>query len=354
MAFTNSSLVSYVKLSPNYNRRNQSKITKITIHHMAAKWTAKQCVDSFAKASRKASANYCIGYDGGIGMSVEEKNRSWCSDSSWNDHRAVTIELSNDTIGGNWHVSDATIASCIKLCVDVCQRNGISQLIFDGTKNGSLTWHCFYAATACPGDYLKSVTNYIVQKVNEILSGATPSPSGSGNPYPKPTTTVKPGASGNSVKWIQYQLNLCGYGLILDGIYGQATTNSVADFQLNHKLAITGICDTKTINALNSIPVNNFIYGGVDYSHTFDPVYYNAKYADLNQAFHGDSTKLFNHYINNGIPELRQACSTFNVQIYAANYADLRNAFGPLTPNNAKQYVDHYNTFGYKEGRIAI
>ncbi len=51
---------------------------------------------------------------------------------------------------------------------------------------------------------------------------------------------------------------------------------------------------------------------------------------------------------------MRQACATFNVQVYAATYKDLRDAFGPLNSKTAKKYVDHYNTNGYAEGRIAI
>ena len=358
MVFTNSPLVSYVNLSPNYNVRTQSSITKITVHHTAGKGTAKHYVDGFARKSRGASANYCIGYEGEIGMSVEEKNRAWTSSSSWNDQRAVTIEASNDVVGGNWHVSDATVASIINLCTDICQRNNIPQLVFDGTKNGSYTWHCFYASTACPGPYLKELTPYIVQKVNEKIAGGggvTPVPTPSGNPYPKPTTTVKPGATGNNVKWIQYQLNLLSYGLVIDGSYGQATTNSVADFQYKNNLPVSGNCTVATINKLAAIQApSGFIYGGIDYSHTFDPIYYGSRYADLAAAFGTDQNALFNHYIQNGIKEMRQACATFNVQIYAANYEDLRNAFGPLTSKNAKKYVDHYNTNGYAEGRIAI
>ena len=347
MGFTNSSLVSYVNLSPNYNVRTQSKITKITVHHTAGVGTAKRWVDGFAKKSRGASANYCIGYEGEIGMSVEEKNRAWTSSSSWNDQRAVTIEASNDIVGGNWHVSDATVASIINLSVDICQRNQIPGLVFDGTKNGSYTWHCFYAATACPGPYLKELTPYIVQRVNEILAGG-PAPVPTGNPYPKPTTAVKSGSTGTNVKWVQFQLNTFGYGLVVDGSYGPATTNSVKDFQAKFGLTVTGNCDMKTINALDSAitPSGSFVYGGIDYCHTFDPVYYGSKYADL--------AKLFNHYIQYGIKEMRQACATFNVQVYAANYEDLRNAFGPLNSKTAKKYVDHYNTNGYLEGRVAI
>ena len=356
MAFTNSPLVSYVNLSPNYNVRNQPTITKITVHHTAGVGTAKRWCDGFARKERQASANYCIGYEGEIGMSVEEKNRAWTSSSSWNDHRAVTIEASNDVVGGNWHVSDATVASIINLCVDICKRNGMPGLYFDGTKNGSYTWHCFYAATACPGPYLKSITPYIVQRVNEIIAaggGVTPQPVV--NPYKKPTSTVKSGSTGESVKWIQFQLNLFGYGLIVDGSYGPATTNAVKDFQGKNGLAQSGNCDQKTIAALeNNVNPGSFVYGGIDYCHTFDPIYYGSKYPDLAQAFGTDATKLFNHYIQFGIKEMRQACETFNVQVYAATYQDLRDAFGPLNSKTAKKYVDHYNTNGYNEGRIAI
>ena len=45
MAFTNSPLVSYVNLSPNYNVRNQPTITKITVHHTAGVGTAKRWCD---------------------------------------------------------------------------------------------------------------------------------------------------------------------------------------------------------------------------------------------------------------------------------------------------------------------
>lgn len=357
MAFTNSPLVTYVNLSPNYNVRTQSKITKITVHHTAGVGTAKRYCDGFASKARGASANYCIGYQGDIGMSVEEKNRAWTSSSSWNDQRAVTIEASNDEVGGNWHVSDATVASIINLCVDICQRNQIPSLYFDGTKNGSYTWHCFYAATACPGPYLKQITPYIVQKVNDRLAGGGPTPTPVVvNPYKKPTTTVKSGSTGESVKWIQFQLNTFGYGLVVDGSYGPATTNSVKDFQVKNGLPSTGNCDMKTINALDGsvTPSGSFVYGGIDYCHTFDPIYYGSKYADLAAAFGTDQAALFNHYIQFGIKEMRQACATFNVQVYAANYKDLRDAFGPLNSKTAKKYVDHYNTNGYAEGRIAI
>ncbi len=166
---SNSSLVDYTKISPNKSVR-QGKISKITIHHMAGNLTVERCGDVFAPTSRQASSNYGIGTDGRVGMYVEEKNRSWASSSRDNDHIAVTIEVANDQVGGNWHVSDKALEKLIDLCVDICKRNGIDKLNFTGDKNGNLTMHKYFAATTCPGPYLESKFPYIADEVNKRLT----------------------------------------------------------------------------------------------------------------------------------------------------------------------------------------
>lgn len=166
---SNSPLVSYTKISPNSNNPRNKPITKITIHHMAGNLSIESCGNIFAKASRKASSNYGIGSDGRIGMYVEEKNRSWCSSSAANDNQAITIEVANDGGAPNWHVSDKALASLIDLCTDICRRNGIARLNFTGDASGNLTQHNYFAATACPGPYLKSKFQYIADEVNKRL-----------------------------------------------------------------------------------------------------------------------------------------------------------------------------------------
>lgn len=170
---SNSSLVDYVKISPNKNSPRKYAISKITIHHMAGNMSVEACGNMFYKVSRQASSNYGIGSDGRVGMYVEEKDRSWCSSSSENDHCAITIEVANDEIGGNWHVSDIALAKLIDLCVDICKRNGIPRLNFTGDKSGNLTMHKWFAATACPGPYLESKFPYIAEEVNKRLSNGS-------------------------------------------------------------------------------------------------------------------------------------------------------------------------------------
>lgn len=145
---------------------------------MAGNLTVEQCGNLFASRSREASSNYGIGTDGRIALYVEEANRSWCSSSGANDNQAITIEVANDEIGGSWHVSDKAYKSLINLCVDICKRNGIKELIFTGDASGNLTQHNYFAATACPGTYLKSKFPEIAEEVNKRLKPTT-------------TTTVK-------------------------------------------------------------------------------------------------------------------------------------------------------------------
>ena len=170
--YSDSGLIEVVDLSPySYNRKISSNpngiIDKITIHHAAGVSSAEDILGIFhAKA---ASANYVIGNDGKIGLSVHESNRAITSCSSANDSRAVTIEVSNSKFGGDWPVSSAAYESLIKLCTDICKRNKIKALNFTGTAEGNLTMHCYFAATVCLGPYLKARFSFIALRVNRIL-----------------------------------------------------------------------------------------------------------------------------------------------------------------------------------------
>jgi hypothetical protein len=181
---SNSKLISLTIDSPNCNKPRNHAIDTITIHHMACNLTVEQCGAGFANPSRQASSNYGIGTDGRIGLYVDEANRSWCSSSPLNDHRAITIEVANDkpSDAGGWHVSDKALASLINLCVDICKRNGKSKMIWCGSLSATnarnfaanemrMTLHKWFAATGCPGPYLESKMSYIAAEVTKRLSG---------------------------------------------------------------------------------------------------------------------------------------------------------------------------------------
>lgn len=174
---SNSALVCYTKLSPNHSGKRNHKIDTITIHCMAGNLSVEACGSIFAPSSRQASSNYGIGSDGRIAMYVEEENRSWCTSSASNDHRAVTIEVAND--GGadtGWHVSAKAYAALLDLVTDICRRNGIKRLLWKADKSligqadkQNMTAHRWFAAKACPGDYLYNLQGQIAAEVNKRL-----------------------------------------------------------------------------------------------------------------------------------------------------------------------------------------
>lgn len=167
----NSSLVTYTKISPNSTNPRNHVIDTITIHHTAGVGSAAGIASIFASTDRQASCNYAIGNDGSIALVVDEANRSWCSSNRENDHRAITIEVSNSSTGGDWPVSDKAMQSLIALCVDICKRNNIKKLNYTGDKTGNLTMHKWFAATSCVPTFTEVLTRNGWKRIDEILFG---------------------------------------------------------------------------------------------------------------------------------------------------------------------------------------
>lgn len=72
------------------------------------------------------------------------------------------------------------------------------------------------------------------------------------NPYNLSKRIIKFGDKGESVKWVQWQLNQHGASLTVDGIFGKQTKLSVLLFQGDHGLIADGIVGPKTIAALQN------------------------------------------------------------------------------------------------------
>lgn len=162
----NSPLIDYIYLSPNANFPREKAIEKITIHHMAGDLKLETLGERFSNRDRQVSANYAIDSSGKVALYVEEANRAWTSSSRENDNLAVTIEVANDEIGNDWHVSDAAYAALIDLCIDICRRNGIEELYYTGDTRGNLTIHKMFTETECPGPYLEGQMEEIAKEVN--------------------------------------------------------------------------------------------------------------------------------------------------------------------------------------------
>lgn len=161
---SNSKLASVTLISPNKNSPRNKPIDRISIHCFVGQVTAKRGCEVFQPTSKKASCNYVVGYDGSIGLCVDEGDRSWCTSSPANDHRAVTIETASDN-KDPYAVTDKAYAALLNLVEDICRRNGKTKLLWLGDKDKTLafkpaademvlTVHRWFANKACPGQYL--------------------------------------------------------------------------------------------------------------------------------------------------------------------------------------------------------
>ena len=187
MGYTNSSLVSYTKLSPNHSGQRTHSIDRITPHCVVGQLTCESICGCFTSPSRQASCNYGIGKDGRISLCVEEKNRSWCSSSNANDQRAVTIECASD-MSEPYAMNSAVYDSLVKLCTDICKRNGKKKLLWLGDKTKTLNYapksdemvltvHRWFANKSCPGNWLYAKLGDLAAKVTANLVGNTVIPS---------------------------------------------------------------------------------------------------------------------------------------------------------------------------------
>lgn len=223
---SNSPFVNYTKISPNRTSGRSHKIDTITIHCVVGQCSVETLGEIFAPTSRKASSNYGVGKDGRIGMYVEEKDRSWCSSSSANDNRAVTIEVASD-ITSPYAVTDKAYYSLVRLVADICKRNGIKKLLWKNDKSligqvdkQNMTLHMWFANKDCPGYYLRSHHYDIANRVNAILDGSA-----------KPILFY--GMRGSDVKELQTKLvKLKVASFTPDGIWGAKTEAAVKAYQI--------------------------------------------------------------------------------------------------------------------------
>lgn len=164
-----SKLVSYVKLSPNCNKPRNHAIDRITIHCVVGQASVESLGALFANPERQASSNYGIGSDGRIACFVEEEDRSWCTGSRENDHRAITIEVASDTTHP-YAVRPEAYSALLDLVEDICRRHNIVPN-YTGDTSGNMTLHKWFQATDCPGDYLISKHPEIAEEVKRRLQG---------------------------------------------------------------------------------------------------------------------------------------------------------------------------------------
>lgn len=145
----------------------QDRITEICIHYMAGNLSIETCGQIWQRPGRNGSSTYGIGSDGRIACYVDESDIAWCN-SNWDSNvRSASIETANLSPSDS-RVTNEALNSLIELVADIARRNGMGTLV----KGKNVTWHKMYADTSCPGDYLLSKMDYIIDEANKINAPA--------------------------------------------------------------------------------------------------------------------------------------------------------------------------------------
>lgn len=218
MGYTNSSLVDCVVKSPNHSGQRTHSIDRITPHCVVGQLSAESIGGCFTSPSRQASCNYGIGKDGRVVLCVDEANRSWCSSSNANDQRAITIECASG-MNEPYEMNNAVYEKLIKLCADICKRNGKNKLVWKGSKTAALeytpksnemvlTAHRFFANKSCPGDWLYSRYGDLANRVNALLGTSSSADTNTGGNTTPPKTNSSFPATPFTVNVIVSDLNI--------------------------------------------------------------------------------------------------------------------------------------------------
>ena len=270
-------LVKGVIPSPNYSKRKY-KIDTIIIHCMAGTYDAKRCGQLFADPKRQASSHYGISSNGDIYQYVPEQYRAWTTGgdkvcNGWTgsdyDHRSITMEVSNTTLGPNWGISPQALQSIIALCTDICKRHNIKPMwsnnpaLVGHADKQSFALHRWFATKSCPGPTIIAFMPYITLSVSQNLS-----------------------QSG-------YILNGYDYSPVFDPIfYTERYSDLNAAFGYNSEMLWLHF---------QTCGMNEFRQASAE----FDPVVYAERYPDVKEAFGDDRPMYYFHYVAFGIDEGR-------------------------------------------------
>ena len=228
---SNSSLVNCTVKSPNHSGKRTHSIDRITPHCVVGQLSAESIGRCFTSTSRQASCNYGIGLDGRVCLIVDEENRSWCSSSSANDQRAVTIEVASDKTSP-YAFKDAAYNKLVDLCEDICRRNGKKKLLWIENKNTALNYnpksdemlltvHRWFANKSCPGDWMFARMGNLANEVTRRLGGtATETPKQPAQPSKPPKEVTNFPATPFTVRVLVDDLNIRTQPTMGDNVIG--------------------------------------------------------------------------------------------------------------------------------------
>ena len=221
--------------------RNGQPINGVVIHHVAG----TNGLGYVANANtRNSHPTYHIANSGAVTGIVNPDRRPY-STGGTPDPNAVTFEVDNSSVGGDWPVSPAALEALIDVIVYHASQSPRAGKGFAKNEPSVrqseffIAWHSQYKATACPGPFIMSQLDYIVDQCNKRASGVAPTPAPAPTAVPtKPrlTSSLRRGSTGANVRYLQTVL-----GIKSDGQFGPITDRAVRAFQAAQGIKVDGI-----------------------------------------------------------------------------------------------------------------
>ena len=234
--------------------RSGQPINGVVIHHVAGTNGLSYVAN---KNSRNSHPTYHIANSGAVTGIVNPERRPY-STGGQPDPSAVAFEIDNSSVGGDWPVSPAALDSLIDVIVYHASQSPRAGKGFAKNKPSVaqseffIAWHSQYKATACPGPFIMSQLDYIVDECNKRALGAAPSAPVTPAPVSAPVKPVlsgslRIGSTGEVVKYVQSVL-----GIKADGQFGPITDRTVRAFQSANGLKVDGIVGPITYGRLGA------------------------------------------------------------------------------------------------------
>ena len=221
--------------------RNGQPINGVVIHHVAGTNGLGYVTNA---NTRNSHPTYHIANSGAVTGIVHPDRRPY-STGGTPDPNAVTFEVDNSSAGGDWPVSPAALEALIDVIVYHASQSPRAGKGFaknePSVKQSEffIAWHSQYKATACPGPFIMSQLDYIVDQCNKRASGVAPvaAPAPVAVPTkPRLTSSLKRGSTGSNVRYLQTVL-----GIKSDGQFGPITDKTVRAFQAAQGIKVDGI-----------------------------------------------------------------------------------------------------------------
>lgn len=225
--------------------REGRRIEGAVIHHVGGTDGRNYVANSNA---RNSHPTYHVNRSSNVAGIVHPDRRPYSTAHSV-DRVAVTLEVDNDRVGGstenpaNWTISDKSLAAVIDVCLDHMNQEGLKKAARNTPGRDQpgvffIAWHSQYKQTACPGPYILSKIDYIVDELNRRAAGGKPqAPSKpAAAPAEKPTpksweaTAFGIGTTATKSQWktIQSWLRKLGrYDGPADGVPGRETWKGI-------------------------------------------------------------------------------------------------------------------------------